>query len=77
MKFLETDHPFFKPLWIRVLIVAFCVAWGVFEFIGNAPFWGVLFLGMGVIAFWGFFIDFDPDGLKKKAAEEAKKEQGS
>lgn len=75
MKFLETDHPFFRPLWIRVLIVAFCVGWAIFEFVGGSAIWGLLFLAMGGIAFRGFFIDFDPDAAaKKKAAEEHKED---
>ena len=73
LKFFETDHPFFKPLWIRILVVAFAACWGIFEFASGSAFWGVLFLGMAGIAFWGFFIDFDPDGLKKKKAPDATK----
>lgn len=73
MNFFDMNHPFFKPLWIRVLVVSLCVGWAVFEFIGGSPFWGVLFLGMGGIAFWGLFVDFDPDGLRK-ASRESKKE---
>lgn len=61
-KFLDTNHPFFRPLWIRILIVAVCVGWGVMEFVTGAPFWGVIFLGLGGYAAWGFFFDFRPDG---------------
>ena len=60
-KFLDTDHPFFRPLWIRILLVAICVGWGVLEFATASPFWGVLFLGLGAYAAWGFFFDVDPD----------------
>jgi len=60
-KFLDTDHPFFRPLWIRILLVAVCAGWGILEFVTGSPFWGVLFLGLGAYAAWGFFMDFNPD----------------
>jgi hypothetical protein len=27
MKFFDLQHPFYKPLWIRVLITALCLGW--------------------------------------------------
>ena len=60
-KFLDTDHPAFRPLWVRVAIVAVAAAWGLFEFATGSPFWGVLFLGVAAYAAWGFFVDFNRD----------------
>jgi fatty acid desaturase len=60
-KFLDTDHPMFRPLWVRVLIVAVACGWGLLEFATGAPFWGVIFLALGGYAAWGFFFAFDPD----------------
>ena len=54
MKFLNLDDPFFRPLWLRVTIVAICVLWGLFEFATGTPFWGVLFVGIGGVAAWRF-----------------------
>ena len=59
-KFLDTDHPMFRPLWVRILIVAICVGWAIFEFTTGSGFWGVLFLALGAYAAWGFFVAFDP-----------------
>lgn len=75
MKLLDTDHPFFKPLWIRVLVVAVCVGWGVFELASGAPFWAVIFLGIAAYSAWGFFVAFNP---RDEAGPAAKKggEQG-
>ena len=64
-KFLDTDHPFFRPLWIRLLVVAVCFAWAIFEFTTASAFWGVLFLGLGAYAAWGFFFDFHPENHDK------------
>jgi hypothetical protein len=58
-KFLDTDHPFFRPLWVRVGIVAVCLGWGLFEFATGSPFWAVIFLGLGAYAAWGFFVAFE------------------
>jgi hypothetical protein len=60
-KFLDTDHPMFRPLWVRIVIVAICAGWGIMEFVTGAPFWGIIFLALGAYAAWGFFVDFDPD----------------
>ncbi len=54
-KFLDTDHPMFRPLWVRLLIVALCLGWAAFEFIDGSPFWGMLFGALGVYAAYGFF----------------------
>jgi hypothetical protein len=61
-QFLDTGHPMFRPLWVRVLIVALCVGWGIGEFVlgAGSAFWGILFLALGVYAGWHFFVDFKP-----------------
>ena len=66
MKLFDFNDPFFKPLWLRVAIVAIAGGWGLFEFVAGAPFWGVLFVGMAALAFHGLFIAFDPRGPEEK-----------
>jgi hypothetical protein len=56
----DLDHPFFRPLWIRVLIVAVSLGWALFEFAGGSPFWAILFGAIGVYAGYKFFFDFNP-----------------
>jgi hypothetical protein len=70
MKFFDFNDPFFKPLWIRIAVVAVAGAWGVFEFVSGAPFWGVLFCGLAAAAFYGFFIVFNPRDPKPKTENE-------
>ena len=60
-KFLDLDHPFFRPLWIRVLVVVLAGGWAVLEFVTGSPLWGVLFGAIAAYAAWGFFVDFNPD----------------
>lgn len=60
MKLFDFNDPFFKPLWIRIALVAFPAFWAVFEFVSGAPFWGVIFLALAASAFHGLFIAFSP-----------------
>ncbi|WP_011579801.1 MULTISPECIES: hypothetical protein [Chelativorans] len=64
-KLFDLDHPFFRPLWIRLAIIAVCLGWGVFEFLMGNPFWGTLFVGLGVYCIWGFLFAFNPDAENK------------
>jgi len=52
----DLDHEFFRPLWIRIAVSAFALGWSLVEFLTGAPFWGVLFLAMGLWCSWSFFI---------------------
>lgn len=61
MKLIDTNHPFFRPLWIRIIVVALATGWGIFEFTTGSVFWGIISFGFAGLAFWGFFVDFNPD----------------
>ncbi len=56
----DLDHPFFKPLWLRVVIVAVALGWALIELAGGSPFWAILFGALGVYAAYKFFFDFNP-----------------
>lgn len=62
----DLNDPFFRPLWLRVLIVAATIGWGLFEFSAGQPFWGTLFCAIGAYAFYGLFIAFDPREPEEK-----------
>jgi len=60
MKLLDLEHPFFAPVWVRVVVVAICIGWGLFEFANAAVLWGVFFCGIGVICGYRFsVIDYE------------------
>jgi hypothetical protein len=65
-KLFDFNDPFFKPLWLRVAIVALAGGWGIFEFASGQMFWGTLFVGVAAIAFWGLFITFEPREPEEK-----------
>jgi hypothetical protein len=56
----DLRNPFFEPLWIRILVSAVCLGWGMFEFATASPFWGVLFAGIGLNCVYVFFFNFKP-----------------
>jgi len=55
-KFLDTDHPMFRPFWVRLLVIAAAGGWGVVEVFVGSPFWAMIFLGIAAYAAWAFFI---------------------
>lgn len=56
MKRHEHDHPFYKPLWRRVVIVAVVAAWFAFEtFYSRSELWMMLALIMLGYAIYVFF----------------------
>jgi hypothetical protein len=70
MKFLDPHHPFFKPLWRRILSVLLPTAWGGVELYNGSTGWAVLFLGAGAYAAYELLIMYDRT-MAKAAAEDA------
>ncbi|MBA4490372.1 hypothetical protein [Paracoccus sp. S1E-3] len=48
---VDPNHPFFRPLWVRILCSAFPFGWAVFEFSTGNLFWAILFLIAGGVLF--------------------------
>lgn len=59
----DLNHPFYRPLWRRVLLVAVTGAWACYEnFWIKDPMWMVLTAGIFVYAAWVFLIKWvDPE----------------
>ncbi|TIX20955.1 DUF3329 domain-containing protein [Mesorhizobium sp.] len=51
----DSEHPFFRPMWRRVAVVAVCIIWSIIEFATGTPFWGMIALGFAGYAVWQFF----------------------
>ncbi|MBK8456093.1 MAG: hypothetical protein IPL47_02460 [Phyllobacteriaceae bacterium] len=64
MILIDPTHPFYRPLWVRIAIVAVCFAWAAVEIAIGAPFWGVLFGGAGLYAVFVFFMHHRASGGK-------------
>lgn len=50
----DFDVPFFCPPWRRIVLLIALFGWSLVEFLSGAAFWGVLFLGIGVLVAWKF-----------------------
>jgi hypothetical protein len=49
-------HPWFEPLYRRVLTTAFCVSWLIFELFQGDSFWLILVAAATGFALWDFFL---------------------
>ncbi len=69
MKLIDVQHPWFVPIYRRVLVVAVCVGWAVAELVWGEVFWAMLFGATGIYCAYQLFWAFDP-----KEPEERKKD---
>lgn len=56
----DLNHSFFRPLWLRVLIVAIAFGWSLVELNTDSPGWAIMFGAVSIYAAWSFFINFKP-----------------
>jgi hypothetical protein len=53
------NHPFYKPLWRRIVIVACTIAWVAFELLyGASGLWQALSIGVLAYCTWTFLVVF-------------------
>ncbi|HCD85748.1 MAG TPA: hypothetical protein DEQ45_18305 [Agrobacterium sp.] len=57
---IDTSHPLYRPLWVRLLIVGFCAAWAVIEFVNREFFWGTIVGGIAAYAGYELLVKFKP-----------------
>ena len=53
---VDPHHPFFRPLWVRILCVVLLLAWAGFEASTGAVFWAILFGAAGIYLFVALFV---------------------
>ncbi|MCZ7466629.1 hypothetical protein [Rhizobium rhizogenes] len=71
---IDTSHPLYRPLWVRLLIVGFCAAWAVIEFVNREFFWGTIVGGIAAYAAYELLVKFKPasvDDAAKGGADKA------
>ncbi|WP_417686289.1 DUF3329 domain-containing protein [Roseibium sp.] len=54
----DSQHPFFRPLWRRIAIVAFCASWAAFEFYNGNETWGWITLAITAYGAWTFLFAY-------------------
>ncbi len=57
----DANHPWFRPLWVRVLLVAIAAGWGLFEYHSGSEVWAIVFGAIAAFGVWSFFIAYDPE----------------
>jgi len=60
MLLIDTNHPMYRPLWVRLLIVGVCAGWAVLEFVNNEPFWMTVVGGIALYAAYVLLFTFKP-----------------
>jgi hypothetical protein len=66
---LELRHPFFRPLWRRITLIAVLAGWTVVEATAGNPVWALLMAGIGIYSSYVFFIDFILPDDEKASSE--------
>ena len=56
----DNSHPWFAPLYRRVLIVAVCFLWLVIEAIAEEPLWQIVAFAVLAYAIWAFLWKYEP-----------------
>lgn len=60
MRLIDTEHPFFRPLWRRIAVTALCLGWATFELVSDSPGWAALFGAIGLYCGWKFLVNYQP-----------------
>lgn len=58
----DNSHPWFRQLWVRVLLLAVTGGWGLMELLTGSPGWAMLFLGVAGWVIWALFLNYAPPG---------------
>ncbi|KQQ61285.1 hypothetical protein ASF69_02445 [Rhizobium sp. Leaf311] len=61
---IDTSHPIYRPLWVRLLIVGFCAGWAIIEFVNHEIFWATVVGGVAVYSAYVLLITFKPQAEK-------------
>lgn len=73
IQILDPTHPFFKPLWRRVLSVVMPAAWGGVELLNGATGWAMIFFGAAAYAAYELLFMYDQTMQKAEAKAEAER----
>jgi hypothetical protein len=69
MQLIDPNHPAYRPLWARILIVAVCFGWALVEIVTGDPFWSILSGAAGVYATYMLFWAYKPQPPVEAVAE--------
>jgi O-antigen/teichoic acid export membrane protein len=58
MKILDAEHPFLRPLWVRIGIVIVTFAWAVLEASLGETMWALVFGAIGSYCAWALLLGY-------------------
>ena len=67
MQLIDPNHPIYKPLWVRLVIVGICFGWAIVEAFGPQPFWAVIAGALGIYSAYMLLLTFNPQAPKAEA----------
>jgi hypothetical protein len=66
MQLIDPNHPAYRPLWVRLLVVGVCLGWGILEAVTGTPFWAVIVGALGIYSAWVLLWTFNPQPPEEK-----------
>jgi hypothetical protein len=59
MSFGQHDHPFYRPLWVRLAIIASTAIWTALEILyAKEGFWTVIAVAVFAYCLWAFLLNW-------------------
>jgi hypothetical protein len=78
MQLIDTNHPIYRPLWVRLLIVISCTVWSLIEFfITQEAFWGTIVGGVAAYSAYMLLFTFKPAPPVEQRPDVAKDDEAS
>lgn len=65
----DMNHPWFKPLWRRVLVIAICAGVALWDLSNGEYVWALIFGGLGGYGIYVFFIAWGGNEADKQDGE--------
>ena len=62
---INTSHPIYRKLWIRIAIPSLCIAWALFELIIGSKGWSIFFAVIGIYSGYIFLVKYESDKKNK------------
>ena len=53
---IDPDHPFFRPLWSRILCTLTPFLWAGVEWTNDQPLWAGIFVAIGLYMVYALFL---------------------
>jgi hypothetical protein len=60
LRLLDLEHPFFAPLWRRIVTTAVCVVWAGVELAAGSIWFALIAAALAALCIWRFFFGFVP-----------------